>query len=126
VFLGYSNQHKGYECLELTSGHVYISCDVIFDETIFPFAILHPNTDALLKAKILLLHPILRNLNESEHVDEPNMANGADATSESFADTSHSDGENGVQNSTSSATNPVIADTNQEQGDIVATEDPGT
>jgi hypothetical protein len=125
VFLGYSNQHKGYKCLEPTSYRVYISCDVIFDETTFPFATLHPNAGALLKAKILLLHPTLRNLNEGEHVDEPNMANATDGTFESFVDTCHSDGENGVQNSTSSVANPVIVDANQEQGDIVAIEDLG-
>jgi hypothetical protein len=100
--------------------------DVIFDEMVFPFSTLHPNVGALLKAEILLLHPTLRNLNEGEHVDEPNMANAADATSESLSDIGHSDGENGVQNSTSSAANPVTADENQEQVDIVTTEDPGT
>jgi hypothetical protein len=31
VFIGYSNLHKGYKC-------VYISRDIIFDESIFPFA----------------------------------------------------------------------------------------
>jgi histone deacetylase 1/2 len=35
AFLGYSNMHKGYKCLDISSGRVYISRDVIFDEAIF-------------------------------------------------------------------------------------------
>ena len=37
AFLGYSNLHKGYKCLDIQSGRVYISRDVIFDEENFPF-----------------------------------------------------------------------------------------
>ena len=44
VFMGYSNDHKGYCCLHLPTGRAYISLDVIFDETIFPFSTQHrPN-----------------------------------------------------------------------------------
>ena len=50
VFLGYSNLLKGYKCLEVSTGRIYISRDVIFDETIFPFAKLHSNAGALLQA----------------------------------------------------------------------------
>ena len=38
VFLGYSSMHKGYKCLHVPSNRVYISRDVVFDETVFPFA----------------------------------------------------------------------------------------
>jgi hypothetical protein len=38
VFLGYSTLHKGYKCLHVPSNRVYISRDVIFDETVFPFS----------------------------------------------------------------------------------------
>lgn len=37
AFLGYNSMHKGFKCLEPSSGRVYISRDVIFDESIFPF-----------------------------------------------------------------------------------------
>jgi hypothetical protein len=38
VFLGYSSSHKGYKRLDMDSGRVYISRDVVFDESKFPFA----------------------------------------------------------------------------------------
>ena len=41
VFIGYSPHHKGYRCLSLTSGKTYISSNVIFHETSFPFAKVH-------------------------------------------------------------------------------------
>ena len=37
IFLGYSAFHHGYRCLSLTSGKIYISRDVIFQEHIYPF-----------------------------------------------------------------------------------------
>jgi hypothetical protein len=47
--------HKGVKCLDVKSGRVYISRDVVFDETVFPFSSLHPNAGALLRKEILLL-----------------------------------------------------------------------
>jgi hypothetical protein len=55
VFLGYSNQHKGFKCLDVSSGYVYIYRDVVFDEAIYPFSKLHPNIGALLRDEISLL-----------------------------------------------------------------------
>ncbi|GAA0171887.1 hypothetical protein LIER_25821 [Lithospermum erythrorhizon] len=37
IFTGYSPQYKGYQCLHLPTGRVYISRHVVFDESIFPF-----------------------------------------------------------------------------------------
>jgi hypothetical protein len=57
--LGYSDLHKGYKCLDIPSGQIYISRDAIFDEDIFPFSKLHPNAGACLQSDVELLHPTL-------------------------------------------------------------------
>jgi hypothetical protein len=59
IFLGYSNMHKGFKCLEENTGRIYISRDVVFDENIFPFSKLHKNAGAKLRSEILLLPPVL-------------------------------------------------------------------
>jgi hypothetical protein len=38
VFLGYHSMHKGYKCLPVLTGRVYLSRDTVFDEHKFPFA----------------------------------------------------------------------------------------
>lgn len=48
AFLGYSTMHKGFKCLDIAAGRVYISRDVVFDEQVFPFAQLHSNAGARL------------------------------------------------------------------------------
>jgi hypothetical protein len=46
VFIGYSELHKCYKCLHIPIGRVYISRDVVFDETIFPFSNLPEHTSS--------------------------------------------------------------------------------
>jgi histone deacetylase 1/2 len=71
VFLGYSPRHKGVKCLEVSTGRVYISRDVVFDEVVFPFQTLHPNAGALLRQEILLLDPSLHSFaHGNEHLDD--------------------------------------------------------
>ncbi|CAJ2668996.1 unnamed protein product [Trifolium pratense] len=41
LFVGYSNTHKGYKCLS-PNGRVFISKDVLFNETRFPYNLLFP------------------------------------------------------------------------------------
>jgi hypothetical protein len=52
VFLEYSTLHKGYKCLDVSNGQVYISQDVVSDEQVFPFAAMHKNAGARLKSEI--------------------------------------------------------------------------
>jgi hypothetical protein len=70
AFLGYSNLHKGYKCLDIQSGRVYISQDVIFDEEVFPFSTLHSNAGARLRAEIALLPSGLVPFLENEQLDD--------------------------------------------------------
>jgi hypothetical protein len=75
TFLGYSTHHEGYKCLDISTGRVYISRDVVFDETVFPFSMLHPNAGVRLRSEISLLPPSLIDpaLIRGSTVDVPNL-----------------------------------------------------
>jgi hypothetical protein len=73
VFLGYSPLHKGVKCLDVSTGCIYISRDVVFYEKVFPFSSLHPNAGALLKQEILLLPTSTPNLHEGAHTTNDYM-----------------------------------------------------
>jgi histone deacetylase 1/2 len=64
AFLGYSSRHKGFKCLDISTGRVYISQDVIFDEEALPFASLHENAGARLRQEISLLLEHLHSFNQ--------------------------------------------------------------
>lgn len=81
VFLGYNNLHKGYKCLDPSEGRVYISHDVAFDEYVFPFAAMHPNVGARLRAEISLLPDSLLNSSTGAAGCGENPAQNSDFTS---------------------------------------------
>lgn len=61
IFLGYPSSRKGYQCLGISTQRVIVSCHVVFDESIFPFAAtLSPTSslDFLLQRS----HPLLQRL----------------------------------------------------------------
>jgi hypothetical protein len=61
VFLGYSDHHKGYRCLDLSTNRLMISRYVVFDEAVFPFATSpHPTNDLdfLLSEETPMILPI--------------------------------------------------------------------
>jgi hypothetical protein len=58
VFLGYSFQHKGYRCLHLPTGRIYISRNVVFDKTQFPFKV-PPVSPAPPSSQPIPLHSLL-------------------------------------------------------------------
>jgi histone deacetylase 1/2 len=69
VFLGYSNLHKGFKCLDVKTRRVYISHDVIFVENIFPFSKLHANVGSRVREEVLLLPSHLLNPLGGESLD---------------------------------------------------------
>jgi hypothetical protein len=83
VFLGYSNIHKGFKCLDLSTVRTYIPRDVVFDENIFPFSTLQHNTNPRLREEILLLPPLLINNFFGGELTTNHMTNESNATNSS-------------------------------------------
>jgi hypothetical protein len=46
--------HKRFKCLDVTTSRIYISRDVIFHESVFPFTSMHPNAGACNHFDVLL------------------------------------------------------------------------
>jgi hypothetical protein len=46
--------HEGFKCSNAATDHIYVSRDVIFDETVFPFASMHSNAGARYHSAVLL------------------------------------------------------------------------
>jgi hypothetical protein len=108
VFLGYSNLHKEYKCLDVPSGCVYISRDVIFDESVFPFSKLNPNAGAQLKNEIMLLHPTLIPSSTPQENALDNHVNDSHISVESFNETNVST--NPDEGSVSRMQDPMVAE----------------
>ncbi|PRQ55598.1 putative RNA-directed DNA polymerase [Rosa chinensis] len=58
IFIGYSHDHKGYDCLDPISGRIYTSRHVQFDETSFPFKTHTAHTSSSTHSDLpIFLHP---------------------------------------------------------------------
>jgi hypothetical protein len=73
--------HKGFKCLDLSTGRIYISRDDIFDENVFPFSKLQPNAGPKLRSEISLLPQFLTNpCSPRGQLDTDHMNNDTFAT----------------------------------------------
>ncbi|CAL1404046.1 unnamed protein product [Linum trigynum] len=83
VFLGYSKFHKGYRCLHIPTGRIYINRHVLFDESRFPFAELispHSPTVSLPSPSPIIL-PSLPTIPPSATIPRPTNSPSTQPTS---------------------------------------------
>ncbi|KAK1679784.1 hypothetical protein QYE76_040632 [Lolium multiflorum] len=82
--VGYGPMHKGVKCLEVSTGRVYVSRDVVFDEAVFPFKELHPNAGALLRKELILLDQSLFNTEQGDEIISDSILTNPANTSPEF------------------------------------------
>ncbi|KAG7584280.1 Reverse transcriptase RNA-dependent DNA polymerase [Arabidopsis suecica] len=70
VFLGYTEQYKGYRCLHPPTGRVYISRHVLFDETRFPYTDTYQNLVSPATTPLMQAWSLGSVQNENEEVSE--------------------------------------------------------
>lgn len=66
LFIGYSEKHKGYQCLHPPSGRVYISRHVLFEESKFPYQKIISVLSSSLETPLLSVW-----LSDNENVQSP-------------------------------------------------------
>jgi histone deacetylase 1/2 len=101
VYLGFSTYHKGFKCLDVASGRIYISRDVIFDEMVYPFSHLNPNAGARLRTEVIQLPPkvwVPSTFFRGESVANPNTNDSSNHNVEPSVQQEESSVENGAGN----------------------------
>lgn len=103
--------HKGFKCLDVGEGCLYISRDVVFDDDdVYPYAQLHPNAGAHLRSKILLLPSTLLNPSSRDDNSSDPFDNGSLLTNclDEHAGSGENSRENSASNDPTPAANGVI------------------
>lgn len=70
IFLGYSDHHRRFKCLEPSFGRIFLSCHVIFNEFNFPFMDLSSSAVASHSHHV----PVPSSLRLSSPLDEPSIS----------------------------------------------------
>jgi hypothetical protein len=63
--------HKGFKCLDISTGRIYISRGVLFDGFVFPFAALHSTAGARYRSDAL--HSPTTNLGDNNFANTANV-----------------------------------------------------